>query len=190
MGLLHLGAAAALGLAVAGPAGPAGADEIADEIRNALKLYEEGKTVEAKDALEFAVQLLAQQKAGGLEAFFPKPLDGWSVEDSSMSAGAAPFGGGITAAKTYVKDDETVEIAMIGDSPMMQGLAMMFGNPALAGSSGAKMQRIKGQRAIINQDGEIQIMAGKFFVTISGSAPEAAKLQYANAIPFDALSKF
>ena len=189
MGLLHLGAAAALGLAVAGPAGPAGADEIADEIRSALKLYEEGKTVEAKDALEFAAQLLAQKKAGGLEAFFPKPLDGWSVEDSSMSAGAAPFGGGITAAKTYVKDDETVEIAMIGDSPMMQGLAMMFGNPALAGSSGAKMQRIKGQRALI-KDGEIQILAGKFFVTISGSAPEAAKLRYAEAIPFDALSKF
>ncbi len=187
---VRVGVAVALGIALTGPSGAARADEIADEIRNALELYESGKVAEAKDALEFAAQLLAQRKASGLEALFPEPLSGWSAEDTGSAAGAMPFGGGITGARRYVKGGQSVNITIIGDSPMIQGLAMMFGNPAMAGSAGAKAQRIKGQRALVTPEGDIKILVGQFLVQIEGSAPAAAKMQYANALPFDDLAKF
>src|SRR3546814_3473091 len=70
------------------------ADEIADEIRNALTLYEAGEVAEAKDALDFAAQLLSQRKAAALSAHLPEPLSGWTAEDEEAGSGGM-FGAGI-----------------------------------------------------------------------------------------------
>ena len=45
---------------------PAMADEITDALRSALEAYEAGDVAAAREDAEYAVQLLAQQKAAGL----------------------------------------------------------------------------------------------------------------------------
>src|SRR5690606_36385801 len=167
---------AAAGLSMLLLAPVAAADEIADDIRNALALYEAGKVNEANDALDFASQLLAQAKAKGLTAFLPAPQSGWTAEDEE-SAGAM-YGVGISAARNYRKDNQNVEVRIIGDSPMMQAMSMLFSNPAMVGASGGKLQRLGKQRAVVTQDGDVQIMAGKYLVTVSGDAPQDVKLSY------------
>jgi len=169
-------------------AGPAAADEIADEIRNALTLYEAGKVGEAKEALDFATQLLGQRKADDLGRHLPAPLSGWTAEDAEATS-AAMYGAGITAGRTYRKGDAEVEVRIIGDSPMIQAMSMMFSNPAMAGAAGGRAQRIGKQRGIVTQDGDVQVMAGKYLVMVSGSAPQDAKVAYAAAVDFDGLSK-
>ncbi|MFN4089022.1 MAG: hypothetical protein ACK4QW_08280 [Alphaproteobacteria bacterium] len=181
-------AAAGLFLFAASALAPASADEIADEIRNALTLYEAGKVAEAKEALDFAAQLLGQRKADDLAAYLPKALAGWSAEDDDTSTGTM-FGAGISAARTYTKDGRSVEVRVIGESPMLQAMSVMFANPAMAGASSARVQRIGGQRGIVTQDGDVQVMVGQFLIIVSGDAPQAAKLEYAGAVDYAALSK-
>lgn len=59
---------------------------------------------------------------------------------------SAMFGGGVTAEGSYVKDDSRVDVKIITDSLMMQGMVMMFSNPMIATSDGGKLQKINGKK--------------------------------------------
>ncbi|MFN2354295.1 MAG: hypothetical protein ABR512_07205, partial [Desulfopila sp.] len=81
------------------------ADEIEDAVKEGLQYYAEGDLSSAAGSLEYAAQLIRQKKGGELEALLPKPLPGWTAEEaSSQAAGAAMFGGGVTAERKYRKD--------------------------------------------------------------------------------------
>jgi len=59
----------------------------------------------------------------------------------------------------------SVTMTIMGESPMFQGMMRMF-NPAIAGSTGGKLQKIKRNKAIVNysadnRNGEIMINVDK-----------------------------
>jgi hypothetical protein len=156
--------------------GPVLADEVTDSVNEALKQYSNGEFADAVQSLDYAAQLIRQKKGGQLEAFLPKPLSGWKAEDAkSQAMGAAMFGGGVTAERSYVNGDSRVSVKIITDSPMMQGMMMMFSNPMMATSDGGKLEKINGERAIVkysneNKDGNINIViAGRFLITVEGN---------------------
>jgi hypothetical protein len=156
--------------------GPVLADEVTDSVNEALKQYSNGEFADAVQSLDYAAQLIRQKKGGQLEAFLPKPLSGWKAEDAkSQAMGAAMFGGGVTAERSYVNGDSRVSVKIITDSPMMQGMMMMFSNPMMATSDGGKLEKINGERAIVkyskeNKDGNINIViAGRFLITVDGN---------------------
>lgn len=175
---------------------PAYADDVTDSINEALKYYNEGKYSDAVGSLNYAAQLIGQKKGGQLEAFLPKPLDGWTAEDpGSQAAGAAMFGGGVTAERRYSKDSASVHVQIVTDSPLLQGMMMMFTNPMFAGSDGGKLEKIKGQKAIVkyiaaDKEGKIDIMvANRFLVTIEGNDVMKEDLEgYAKAVDYDKLA--
>ena len=155
---------------------PVMADEVTDSVNEALKQYSNGEFADAVQSLDYAAQLIRQKKGGQLEAFLPKPISGWKAEDAkSQAMGAAMFGGGVTAERSYVKGDSRVNVKIITDSPMMQGMMMMFSNPMMATSDGGKLEKINGERAIVkysneNKDGNINIViAGRFLITVDGN---------------------
>ncbi|MBW2198702.1 MAG: hypothetical protein JRF58_12850, partial [Deltaproteobacteria bacterium] len=126
------------------------ADEITDSIDEAIEYYKEGDFVEAANSLDYASQLIRQKRSGNLEAFLPEPLAGWSAEDvKSKAVGAGYLGGMISANKKYRKDQSSVTIEIITDSPALQSMVMMFSNPAYASADGGKLTKIKRQKAII-----------------------------------------
>ena len=173
------------------------ADDVTDYINEALEYYKDGQYTEAVSSLNFAEQLIQQKKSSGLEAFLPEPLSGWDAEAAtSQAASSAMLGGGISAERRYTKDDSSVEIQIVADSPMLQGVMMMLSNPMFAASDGGKMERIGKQKAIVkydasNQSGEIQIVvANRFMVTIEGDGVTDKVLKdYAGAIDFNKMAQ-
>lgn len=168
------------------------ADDIEASIQDGLAAYKNGNYSEAAQSLNYAAQLIQQKKGESLQALLPKPLSGWQMKASqSQAAGAAMFGGGVTAEAKYLKGDGSVNVSIITDSPMLQSVMMMFSNPMFATSSGGKLEKIAGQRAIVRMEpdrnrGEIQIVVdNRILVTVSGNYVSAADLKaYVAAINF------
>jgi hypothetical protein len=182
-----------LALSVAVMSTPLLADDVTDSIQEATEAYESGDIAAAVDSLNYAVQLLQQKKGASLAELLPEPLDGWSADAAeSASVGAAMFGGGLTAERSYRKDKSSVDIQIVTDSPMLQGMMAMFSNPMFASSSGGKMTKINKQKVILKydeakKDGEIQIMVkNRYMVTVSGDNVSEDELTgYVEAIDFD-----
>jgi hypothetical protein len=168
------------------------ADEVTDSISEALQNYKDGQYSDAVANLNYASQLIQQKKGEDLTAILPEPLKGWTAEDASSQAmGAAMMGGGVTAERRYFREDSSINIQIITDSPMLQGVMMMLSNPMFAASDGGKVQRINQQKAIVkyqqaDRNGSIQIVvANRFLVTIEGSDVKKEDLEaYAKAIDY------
>jgi len=192
----HLAAVIAVSLFIT-TAATALADDVTDSVNEALQLYQAGKFTEAVNSLNYASQLIQQKKGASLESVMPAALSGWTAEEaSSQAAGAAMFGGGVTAERRYTKGESTsVKIQIVTDSPMLQAVMMMMGNPMFATSDGGKLETIGGQKAIVkldaeNKSGEIQIVvANRFLVTLEGQEVVKDDLTaYAKAIDYAKLA--
>lgn len=192
----RLTAALAAFILVTTTASVALADDVSDSINEALQLYKDGKFSEAVNSLNYASQLIQQKKGASLEAVLPAALAGWTAEDAtSQAAGAAMFGGGVTAERRYTKDTSSVKIQVVTDSPMLQAVIMMMSNPMFATSDGGKMETIGGQKAIVkvdnaNKSGQVQIVvANRFLVTVEGEEITKDDITaYAKAIDFAKLA--
>lgn len=148
------------------------ADDVTDSINEALTRYNSGEYTEAINSLNYAEQLITQKKGEALTEVFPEPMAGWEAEEVTSSA---VFGGGISAERRYTRDESSVSISLVSDSPMLQGVMMMFTNPMFATSDGGKLETINGQKAIVKYDnkykgGEIQVVVNnRFLITVNGS---------------------
>lgn len=173
------------------------ADDITDSIQEALEYYKEGQYSDAVESLNYASQLIQQNKAENMGSLLPDALPGWTAEAaSSQAAGAAMFGGGVTAERTYTKDGGRITIQIITDSPVMQSMMMMFTNPMFAASDGGKLEKIGRQKAIVkyapeDRQGDIKlVIENRFFVSIEGSDVSKEDLTaYAEAIDYKKFSK-
>ena len=178
--------------------GQAVADEVTDSIQEAIDYYNEGDFVEAANTLDYASQLIRQKRSGNLEDFLTEPLTGWSAKDvESQVAGAAYLGGMISAKRSYRKEQSSITIEIITDSPMIQSMVMMLSNPAYATADGGKLAKIERQKAVIkykpsNKSGEINIVvAKKYLVNVKGlNINEADLVAYASAIDYKKLKMF
>ncbi|MEM8622886.1 MAG: hypothetical protein AAGG47_05125 [Pseudomonadota bacterium] len=167
---------------------PAAADEVEETLQAAIEAYRAGDIALAKDEVDFASSLLAKLKAAGLAAFLPEPFDGWTVSEEFAGAElAALFGGGLAATRTYRGDAGSVEISVMADNPMVASFGAMLANASVAGSMGA-LKRIAGQRVIVTPEGEMSaLVASRFLVQMSGTAPAEELEAYFSAIDFDGL---
>ena len=176
---------------------PALADDVTDYINEALQYYNDGQYSDAVDSLNFAEQIIQQKKSSGLEEFLPGPLKGWTAEAAtSQAASSAMLGGGITAERSYNKGDSSIEIQIMADSPMLQGVMMMMSNPMFAGADGGKLERIGKQKAIVKfnsstKEGDIQIVvANRFMISIEGDGVTKKDLKdYAKAINYKKMAQ-
>ena len=174
---------------------PVWADDVEDSIKEGLELYKAGEYQEAVESLNYAVQLIQQQKGRSLEKLLPEPLSGWEVEETtSQAAGAAMFGGGVSAQRIYRKGDAYVTVLIAADSPLIQTMVAMFANPMIVSSDGGRLQRIQRQKAIVKYDeddrsGSINIVVDRrFLVNVEGSDVSQDELvAYARAIDYKAL---
>ena len=166
-------------------------DDVIEAIEQATDLYESGQTQQAISQLEFAAQLIRQQRGSGLQAFLPEPLEGWSAEDANSStSGIALFGGGTSVERSYSDGSKNVTIRILTDSPMMQAFMMMFSNPAIASAQGGALKMIAGQRALVNPDGITIVLQNTYLIQVEGNASSEDYVAYAGAIDFAGLRIF
>jgi hypothetical protein len=173
------------------------ADDVTDYINEALQYYKDGAYSDAVDSLNYAEQMIQQKKSTGLEAFLPEPIKGWTAETAtSQAANSAMLGGGITAERSYNKGNSSIQVQIMADSPMLQGVMMMMSNPMFATSDGGKLERIGKQKGIVKFDpntkeGDIQIVvANRFMVSIDGQGISKKDLKdYAEAIDYEKMAE-
>ena len=171
-------------------------DEVLRSISEGTDFYKNGEYGEAATSLNYAVQLIQQKKGEVLTQVLPEPLEGWTAQEAqSQSAGAAMFGGGINAEREYNKADSHISVRIISDSPMMQGVMMMFSNPMFATADGGRLERIGKQKAIVKYDesghsGSLQMVVNnRFLVMVEGdSITRDDLLAYAGAIDMKKLA--
>src|SRR5262249_48327578 len=126
MRLRHLAVACAL---IMSGAPAAIADDVTDQINEALNACQKPYTHTASAALDAAANLLRQARAEALKKLLPTAPSGWTADEAEASAvGAAMLGGGTTASRTYHNGDQRVEVQIMADSPMLQGMAALLGS--------------------------------------------------------------
>ncbi|HTN30194.1 MAG TPA: hypothetical protein VL178_05095 [Pseudomonas sp.] len=169
-------------------AGTAQADDIKEALQDALNAYNKGDMAGTKENIGYASQLISEKSADQLIKALPDALPGWEAEEAqSSAAGAALFGGGLQASRNYSKDEQYIDVEIMGDSPMLSQMMAIMTNPALAGSMGRSV-KIGKQRGIQDEDGKIMLIVNnRFMISVSGDGPQAAKIAYAEAVKLDAL---
>lgn len=188
-------------LAVMLMAGAVYADEIIDQIDLAKEFYQEGRYSEAVEEFQFAIAQIQQLQFEQLKKVFPQPLKGWEADEpEGTAAGMSFLGGGIVISRNYYREetDESVDIQIMANSPLLQSIMMFIQNPALlAAQPGSKMIRIHGKKAILkfssqDREGELSFVVGtKTLVTVSGNeiTDASAMVQYAENINVDLIKK-
>ena len=169
---------------------PFAADDVLEAMDQARQAYQAGDLAAAKQSLDLASQLIGQKNADAFAALLPKPLPGWKADDAQTTAIGSSMFGVSSASRTYRNaKDEHVEVQITGDSAMVAQLAPIMANPQIAGVLG-KIVRVGSQRAIQTPQGDVQmIVANKFLVMVTGSAPADAKSAYAQGVDVTKLSK-
>jgi ABC-type branched-subunit amino acid transport system substrate-binding protein len=121
------------------------ADDVTDQINEALKAYQGQDAQTAIAALDAAANLLRQARADGLKKLLPTVPPGWTADEAEASAvGAAMLGGGTTASRTYHNGSQRVEVQIVAESPMLQGMAALLGSP-FAAAGGMKTVVVGGR---------------------------------------------
>ena len=96
------------------------ADEVTDQINQALAAYQKHDLPTAVAALEVAASLLRQARADALKTALPPAPPGWNADQiETGAAAAAMLGVGTTVSRTYHNGDQQVEVQIITDSPLL-----------------------------------------------------------------------
>ncbi len=169
------------------------ADDVTDQINQAVKAYQNHDTQTAIAALDAAANLLRQARADALKQLLPPPPSGWTAENAETSAvGAAMLGGGITASRVYHNGSQRVEVTIMADSPMLQGMAALLSSP-LAATGAMKTVVVDGRRLSYtdNDNSYMGLVADKVIVKVEGSkdTPDPTMKTFIGSLDFAAIEK-
>jgi hypothetical protein len=172
-------------------------DSVLSTIDEAVKQYQAGDYAGAASNLDYASQLVRQQKSENMKQLLPDPPPGWTAGEADAHAiGSAVLGGGVTVSRDYYRGEATVNMEIVSDSPVLQSVLMMINNPLFAGAGGGKLETLKNQKAIIKYDqgkksGDVYVVvANKFMVTVKGSKVELKDLvSLAESVDYKKLSE-
>lgn len=169
------------------------ADDVTDQINEALKAYQNHDTQTAIAALDAASNLMRQARADGLKKLLPPPPPGWTADAAESTAvSVAMLGGGITASRAYHNGAQRVEVQIVADSPMLQTVAALISSP-LGAMGGMKTVVIGGRRMSYTENDKsyMTLVADKVIVRIEGNSdtPDATLKSFIAVIDFAAIEK-
>ena len=179
-------------LIAAAPLSPALADDVTDQIKEALSAYDHKDLPTAIAGLDAALNLIRQMRADTYGALLPDAPAGWTAEKAeTIAAGLAMAGGGTGATRKYHKGNDTVTVSILADSPLMQAMSMLA-STGIAGMGGMRTQIVNGRRTIyMKDDGAFTTMVGdRVMVRVEGKGlPEDTLKQFLTAVDFTAVEK-
>jgi hypothetical protein len=169
------------------------ADDATDQMQEARKAYEKGDYATALAALDAAAALVRQKRVERWQSLLPDPLSGWQAEDArTTTLSSAVLGGGTTISRSYHRGADSVDVSLVLDSPIMQGLGNLMTNPFFS-SNDVKVLVIDGRKATYTKsDNSFQVMVlNKVLVTVKGgpTVGEDTLKAYLAAIKFPEIEK-
>lgn len=169
------------------------ADEFAERLDEAQKAYRVEDYDTAIAALEAALAQARTHKAQVYVHWLPAPPDGWQAGPVQAGASSQPVNGGIHVERTYTREDASVQVAITGEAPWLQGLGAVFANPAALGK-GLRYVEIDGRRAIHDPaDNLYRVLVGNdaILVEVHGNAAvrEPAIKAFLRGVDFATIEK-
>lgn len=142
------------------------ADEIKEQLSEAIKAYDAKDYKGAIEELKFVMAQLEELKSTENSKLLPKPLDGWKVKEAKANGEAVVMamfgGGGSSISGQYIKEQEKISIEITVNSPMMAMMNMAISNPAMISSDPSmkvyRYKRIKGVKKIKKGNVEITLL--------------------------------
>jgi hypothetical protein len=163
---------AAVAVAMLATSVPAAADDVTDQINQALEAYQKQNLSAAVAALDTAAGLIRQKKTEAWKTALPAPLSGWTADKAQGSALApALLGGATTVSRVYRKAGDTITISIIADSPIVATIAAFLANSVVGLIGNSEIAVINGRRALYSKDeNSFQTLVGdKVLVKVEGS---------------------
>jgi hypothetical protein len=169
------------------------ADDVTDQINEALKAYQNHDTQTAIAALDAASNLMRQSRADGLKRLLPPPPPGWTADAAESTAvSVAMLGGGVTASRVYHNGVQRVEVQLVADSPMLQTMAALIASP-LGAIGGMKTVVIGGRRMSYTENDRsyMTLVADKLIVRVEGNSdtPDVTLKSFIGVIDFAAIER-
>lgn len=179
-------------LIAAAPLAAGRADDVTDQINEALTAYAKKDLPTAIAGLEAALNLLRQSRADAYGALLPAAPEGWKADDvETVSAGIAMAGGGTGASRKYHKGNDTVTVSILADSPLLQAMSALASS-GLAAMGGMRTEIVNGRRTLyMKDDGAFTTFVGdRILVRVEGKGlPEDTLKQFLTAVDFAAVEK-
>ena len=179
-------------LLAAAPLLPAHADDVTDQIHEALTAYGKQDLPTAIAGLQAAVNLMRQMRADVYGSLLPAAFGGWTADKvETVSAGVAMAGGGTGASRKYHKGDSEVTVSILADSPLLQAMSALASS-GLAALSGARTEIVNGHRTLyMKDDGALTSFIGdRVLVRVEGKdQPVETLKQFLTAVDFAAVEK-
>jgi hypothetical protein len=171
---------------------PVWADDVTNQINEALSAYGRKDLPTAIAGLEAALNLMRQGRADAYGALLPAAIRGWTADDvETISAGVAMIGGGTGASRKYHKGDDIVTVSILADSPLLQAMSTLASS-GLAAMTGMRTQIVNGHRTLyMKDDGAFTTFIGdRVLVRVEGKGlPEDTLKQFLNAVDFAAVER-
>jgi hypothetical protein len=168
------------------------ADDVTEQINEALTAYGRKDTQTAIAGLEAALNLLRQSRADTYGGSLPAVPSGWTADAvETVSVGAALVGGGVGASRKYHKGGDLVTVSIIADSPLLQAMTALASS-GIAALGGMRTEIVNGRRTIYMKDdgAYMTIVADRILVRVEGKdQPEAVLKQFLAAVDFAAVER-
>jgi hypothetical protein len=148
------------------------ADDVTDQINQALGAYQKQDLSAAVTALDTAAALIRQKKTEAWKAALPQPLPGWTADKAQGTALApALLGGATTVNRVYRKNGDTVTLSIIADSPLVSTIVAFLANSVVGLIGNSEIAVIGGRRALYSSnDNSYQTLVGdRVLVKVAGS---------------------
>ena len=171
---------------------PARADDVIDQIHEALTAYGKKDLPTAIAGLQAALNLLRQMRADAYGDLLPASMEGWTADKvETISAGIAMAGGGTGASRKYHKGNAEVTVSILADSPLLQAMSALASS-GLAALGGMRTEIVNGHRTLyMQEDGALTSFIGdRILVRVEGKdQPEETLKRFLTAVDFAAVEK-
>jgi hypothetical protein len=179
-----------------GQLGAQTADDLKNQIEAAKKALSEKNYKEVNFSLQQALSSLAVLVGNEVLAILPADINGMKpVKENDHVTNAGMMMAGTSIQREYKQgENNSVELNIIVNSPMVASLGMVLNNPMYTSSLGPneKVISVNGKRGMLkmdkeNKSAELQIVSGQNLITINANGminSEADITAIANKIDF------
>ena len=183
----------ALALAVGVHVAAARADEITDQVHQAMDAYGRQEFATAITGLQTALNLLRQARAAAYKTLLPAPPADWKADPPDVIAtGAAAMLVGDGASRKYHHLDQAVTVSIVADSPMI-AVVSALATSGMAAVAGVQTVMIKNQPVFYmsNDNAYTAVVAGHVVVRVEGgqTVRESDLRKFLDAVDFAAIQQ-
>lgn len=172
------------------------ADEVESQIKMGMEAYKKADYIGALSELKFALAQIQVKVNKQHAKLLPSPLKGWDADEVVNNFTMMEMsGGGSQLFRKYYKGKKLIEISILANSPLLEGILPIISNPMImsgvAGFTPYKYKRFKGTKEASNGRVEVGLaVSNQVVVQLKGDDVDLSDIEnYLDVIDFGEIKK-